>query len=102
MAGESRKVEHAKLVLLISLVFGFSILSAFLVRAEEICIYFFYNERCPTCPAALPYSLSFWVITGAALADSINPCAIAILLFLLGSLALIKEAKKYTELASRS
>jgi len=177
-------VKHAKLVLvlLISLVFGFAILSASSARAEEICIYFFYREGCSKCAEALSYikaiqkvhpevdihtfnieegnnawvlanlwddyqvpgeitvpivfisnnslvrdeiiesleekilslessgcecpsveeeeshlnpgRLSFWVITGAALADSLNPCAIAILIFLLGSLALIKEAKK--------
>jgi len=179
-------VKRAKLVLLLSLVFSFSILSASLVRAEteKICIYFFYQEGCPECAKVMSYiealqtnylnvniskfeirdpdkaelltklfdayhvpdgkrtvpivfisnkyfvgeeeissfledeiksleqsgcdcpsikedgsplnpsRLSFWVITGAALADSINPCAIAILLFLLGSLTLVKQAKK--------
>ena len=173
-------MKHAKLVLFISLVFGFSILSASSVQAKEICIYFFYQEGCPKCAAALSYinalqeaypevdihtfninegsnslvlanlwddyqipggitvpvvfisnnslvedeilesleekinslessgcecpsikesplnpsRLSFWVITGAALADSLNPCAIAILIFLLGSLALVKQEKK--------
>jgi len=178
---EGQKVKHAKLVLLLSLVLGFSILSASLVRAKEICIYFFYTAECPKCVEVLSYikalqkaypevdihifeiregdnalilanlwdnyqvpegkrgvpivfisdqylfedeiigsleekikslensgckcpsieesplnpsRLSFWVITGAALADSLNPCAIAILIFLLGSLTFIKEAKK--------
>jgi len=180
---EAEKLKHAKLVLLLSLVLGFFILSASSARAEEICIYFFYREGCPECAEVQPYieaiqktysnvvihkfeignpenaklltnlwdtyqvpdekrtvpivfisnkylvkkteiyslvdeidslqdmgcdcpsikedesplnpgHLSFWVITGAALADSLNPCAIAILIFLLGSLALVKQAKK--------
>lgn len=176
-------MKRAKLVLLLSFVFGFSILSVSLVRAEEICIYFFYQEGCHICAEVQPYiealqntypnvvihtfeitegdnarilydlfdayqvpedkrtvpivfisnnyfvkmeiidfleeeiksfeqsgcdcpsieeneshldpsRLSFWVITGAALADSLNPCAIVILLLLLGSLTLVRQAKK--------
>jgi cytochrome c biogenesis protein CcdA/glutaredoxin len=180
---EAEKLKHAKLVLLISLILGFFILSASSARAEQICIYFFYREGCSECTVAQTYigtiqktypnvvihefeignssnakllvnlwdaynvpdenrtvpivfisnkyfvgtdiisslggeidslqsvgcncpsikgggsplnpsRLSFLVITGAALVDSFNPCAIAILLLLLGSLTLVKQAKK--------
>lgn len=38
--------------------------------------------------------ISLWVITGMALVDSINPCAIAVLVILLGALMLINEKKR--------
>lgn len=37
---------------------------------------------------------SFWAITAAAFVDSINPCAIAVLLILLGSLLAVRDKKK--------
>lgn len=37
---------------------------------------------------------TFWIITSAALVDSINPCAIAVLLILLGSLLVTKNRKQ--------
>ncbi|MFH1749992.1 MAG: GAP family protein [bacterium] len=37
---------------------------------------------------------TFWIITSAALVDSINPCAIAVLLILLGSLLVTKDRKQ--------
>ncbi|MBD3328697.1 hypothetical protein GF340_05365 [Candidatus Peregrinibacteria bacterium] len=38
--------------------------------------------------------ISLWAIAGAAIVDSINPCAIAVLLILLGALLLSTENKK--------
>ena len=37
---------------------------------------------------------TFWIITSAALVDSINPCAIAVLLILLSSLLITKDRKQ--------
>lgn len=39
-------------------------------------------------------TLTFWAVTGAALVDSINPCAIAVLVILLGALMLTKGKKR--------
>lgn len=58
------------------------------------------NEPAPTdtssqdipAPAAAPPSL--WVITGMALVDSINPCAIAVLVILLGALLTVNPGEK--------
>lgn len=53
------------------------------------------------CQAPLQITdISFWIVTSAALADSINPCAIAVLLILLGSLLIFKEKSKRDALAS--
>ncbi|MFZ5365877.1 MAG: cytochrome c biogenesis CcdA family protein [Patescibacteria group bacterium] len=50
------------------------------------------NNTCQVCgPIERP---SFWVISSAAFVDSINPCAIAVLLILLGALLATKEKKK--------
>jgi cytochrome c biogenesis protein CcdA len=52
-------------------------------------------EPCPTIfHLANPSSLNFSVITLAALVDSINPCAIAVLLILLETLLLTDQRKK--------
>jgi cytochrome c biogenesis protein CcdA/glutaredoxin len=45
-------------------------------------------------PKHLIDTLTFGVVTGAAFVDSINPCAIAVLLILLGTLLAVKKRKK--------
>lgn len=45
-------------------------------------------------PKHLIRTLTFGVITGAAIVDSINPCAIAVLLILLGTLLAVKKRKR--------
>jgi len=45
-------------------------------------------------PKHLIETLTFGVVTGAAIVDSINPCAIAVLLILLGGLLAVKERKR--------
>lgn len=44
--------------------------------------------------------VSLWVITSAAFVDAINPCAIAVLLILLGGLLVFKEQSRRRVLAS--
>ena len=50
-------------------------------------------------PPPLP-EVSLWVITCAGLVDAINPCAIAVLLILLGGLVVFKEQSKRKVLLS--
>jgi len=45
-------------------------------------------------PVSQPEPPSLWVITGLALVDSINPCAIAVLVILLAALLVINEKKR--------
>ncbi len=45
-------------------------------------------------PKHLIDTLTFGVVTGAAFVDSINPCAIAVLLILLGTILAVKKRKK--------
>ncbi|MBU0613201.1 hypothetical protein KKB10_04240 [Patescibacteria group bacterium] len=40
------------------------------------------------------HPISFWAVTGAALVDSINPCAIAVLVILISALMLAQEKKR--------
>jgi cytochrome c biogenesis protein CcdA len=52
---------------------------------------------------SLPHTIgevSFWVVTCAGLVDAINPCAIAVLLILLGGLLVFKEQGKRRALVS--
>ncbi len=41
-----------------------------------------------------PEPVSLWVITGLALVDSVNPCAIAVLIILLGALMMVQKKKR--------
>lgn len=55
------------------------------------------TDTCQVCgPTAGPIikAPSLWVVTSAAFVDSINPCAIAVLLILLGALLATKDKKR--------
>lgn len=54
-------------------------------------------ESCLVCgpvPTPIPTAPSWWVITSAAFVDSINPCAIAVLLILLGALLATRDKRR--------
>lgn len=52
------------------------------------------NPSCPISAINLITEPTFWIITAAALVDSINPCAIAVLLILLTSLLVVKDRRR--------
>lgn len=80
----SRRFICALGILLLGLVVFFT---PQIARAAETCT--IQNTDCLT-----PKAPTFWLITSSAFVDSINPCAIAVLLFVLSALVFFGDRKK--------
>ena len=74
---------------IISFIFSALILSApFVANAAGTCTV--QNTDCLS-----PKTPTFWLITSSAFVDSINPCAIAVLLFVLSALVFLVIKRRY-------
>jgi cytochrome c biogenesis protein CcdA len=80
MSNKFKKLFYSLLVFLLAL-------APASARAVETCT--IQNIDCLT-----PKSPTFWLITSSAFVDSINPCAIAVLLFVLSALVFFGDRKK--------